>query len=197
MDSKTVSLGSNYVSNDPICTIKRWDKAVISYKDVSYPQIVLAYDKDRGGVGLADILTLLYRIKVKTKHRYIEIPWYLVDINTCVESLSTSFSTNALPIEVLYCPLKCLDSCDKPVIVNRPGRPWKQASCDNSENSQSKRASVPTPCLNICYDQIGHWPEPKDMKSLSSVPNIFKNKMFKMRKLSLCLRNNRFQRLLS
>ena len=48
VDSKTVSLGSNYVSNDPICTIKRWDKAAISYKDVSYPQIVLAYDKDRG-----------------------------------------------------------------------------------------------------------------------------------------------------
>ena len=70
---------------------------------------------------------------------------------------------------------------NKPGILNRPGRPSKRASCGNSENSQSKRASVPTPCLDIRYDQIRHWLE------LSSVPSKIKNKMFKMQIVSLLI----------
>ena len=54
---------------------------------------------------------------------------------------------------------------NKPVHVNRPGRPSKLAACGNSENTQSKRASVPTPCSHIRYNQTGYWPEPVDKKN--------------------------------
>ena len=57
-----------------------------------------------------------------------------------------------------------LIQANKPVHVRRPGRPSKRASCGNCENTHSKRASVPTPCLAIRYDQIGYWPEPVDKK---------------------------------
>ena len=53
---------------------------------------------------------------------------------------------------------------NKPVDVNKPDRPSNHASCGNSENTQGKHVSVPNPCLDIRYDQIGHWPEPVDKK---------------------------------
>ena len=48
---------------------------------------------------------------------------------------------------------------NKPVHVNRSGRPSKR------ENTQSKRASVPTPCSHIRYNQTGYWAEPVDKKN--------------------------------
>ena len=56
VDNKTVLVGSNYVDIDPMGAIKRWDKTSNSYKDIPCPKIVLAYNKDMGGVALANML---------------------------------------------------------------------------------------------------------------------------------------------
>ena len=81
MDNKAVLVGSNYVGIEPVGVIKRWDKAYNSYKDILCPKIMLAYNKNMGGVDLADMLIPLYRIKVKTKRWYIKVFWHLIDIS--------------------------------------------------------------------------------------------------------------------
>ena len=80
---------------------------------------------------------------------------------------------------------------NKPAHVNRPGRPSKRASCGNSENTQSNRASVPTPCSDICYNQIGHWPEPVDKKDRCRLCQAYSRTKCSNCKLSLCLLKGR------
>ena len=86
-----------------------------------------------------------------------------------MESLRCHFAQYEKPRRQMLCLLKfstalgnALIHANKLVYANRPGRPSKRSSCGNSENIQSKRASVPTPCPDIRCDQIGHWPEPVD-----------------------------------
>ena len=45
---------------------------------------------------------------------------------------------------------------NKPVIVEKLRPTSKHGVYGNIANSQIKRASVPTPCLDICFDQIGN-----------------------------------------
>ena len=79
MDNKAVLAGSNYVGIKPLGAIKCWDKTSNSYKDIPCPKIVLAYNKNTGGVALADMLISLYRIKMKTKRWYTKVSWHLID----------------------------------------------------------------------------------------------------------------------
>lgn len=80
VDNKTVLVASNYVQVHPMDTIKRWDKASNTRKDITCPQIVKAYNKNMRGVDLADMLLSIYRINYKTKRWYIKIFWHLVYI---------------------------------------------------------------------------------------------------------------------
>ena len=80
---------------------------------------------------------------------------------------------------------------NKFVDVNKPGRPSKRASHGNSENTPGKRISVPTPCLDIRYDQIGHWPEPVDKKDCCRLCQAYSRTKCSKCKLSLCLLKDR------
>ena len=52
VDNKAVLIGSNYVGIKPLGAIKCWDKTSNFYKDIPCPKIVLAYNKNMGGVDL-------------------------------------------------------------------------------------------------------------------------------------------------
>ena len=43
--------------------------------------------------------------------------------------------------------------------VVKAGRQSKRSSIDKSAAGPSKKAAVSTPCNDIRYDQVGHWPE--------------------------------------
>ena len=79
-DNKSVLVASNYVGTEPIGEMKRWDKKSKSHQDIPCPQIILAYNKNMGGVDLADMLIALYRIRMKTRRWYIKIFWHMIDI---------------------------------------------------------------------------------------------------------------------
>ena len=56
VDNKAVLVGSNYVGIEPMGAIKHWDKTSNSYKDIPCQKVVLAYNKNMGGVDPADML---------------------------------------------------------------------------------------------------------------------------------------------
>ena len=56
LDNNVVQLTSNYVSLEPMDQIERLDKAVGEKKNVDYLEIVKAYNKNMGGVDLAEVL---------------------------------------------------------------------------------------------------------------------------------------------
>ena len=200
LDNKAVLVGSNYVGIAPVGAIKRWDKTSNSYKDIPCPKIALAYDKNMGGADLANRLISLYRIKAQTKRWYIKVFWHLTNISKVnVWNLYRRHSAQyEKPRQQMLCLLKfstalgnALIHANKPVHVNKPGRTSKHASCANSESTQSKRASVPTQCSDIRYDQIGHWPEPVDKKDRCRLCQAYSRTKCSNCILSLCLLKDR------
>ena len=196
VDNKAILVGSNYVGIEPVGAIKRLDKTSNSYKDIPRPKIVLAYSKNMGGVDLADMLISLYRVKVKTKRWYVKVFWHLLDLFkvNAWNLYRCHFARYEKPMRQMLCLLKfstalgnALIHTNKPVHVNRPGRPSKRASFGNTEITQSKRASVPTPCSDIRYDQIGHWPERIDKKDRCRLCQAYSRTKCSKCKLCLCL----------
>ena len=51
--------------------------------------------------------------------------------------------------------------------------------------------TVPTPCLDIYYDQIGHWPEPVNKKNHCRLCQAYSRTKCSKCKLSLCLLKDR------
>ena len=102
---------------------------------------------------------------MKTKCWYLKVFWHLIDISkvNTWNLYGCHFAQYEKPRQQMLCLLKfstalenTLKHGNKPVHVNRSGHPSKRVSCGNSENTQGKRPSVPTPCSDISYNQIGH-----------------------------------------
>ena len=67
-------------SVDPIGTIYQSCNKSKVVKAASCPKIVSTYNESMGSVDLADMLIILYRIDVKTRHWYIKVFWQFVDV---------------------------------------------------------------------------------------------------------------------
>ena len=137
VNNKAVLVGSSYVDIEPVGAIKRWDKTSNSYKNIPCSKNVLAYNKNMGGVYLADMLISLYRTKVKTKRWYIKVFWRLLDISNvnAWNLYRLHFAQYEKPRQQMLRLLKfstalgnALIHANKLVYVNRLGRPSKRAS---------------------------------------------------------------------
>ena len=151
-------------------TIKRWSKATNTYENIPYPQIILAYNKSIGRFHLADRLTALYRIKIKTKRWYIKIFCNVADIwkLNAWNLYRLHFIHYGDPVSKMKSFLSfssdivnALINAYKPVV--KVDQLSKRSSFDKSATVSSKKAVVATP-FNICYDQVGHWPEAVEKK---------------------------------
>ncbi len=83
-DNKPVHLISSYIGSQPVQKISRWIKEQCMRSMVNCPKIVTIYNKNMGGVDLADMLASLYRIDRKSKKYYTRIVYYLLSV--CVNN---------------------------------------------------------------------------------------------------------------
>jgi len=83
-DNKPVHLISSYTGSQPVQKISRWIKEQCMRSMVNCPKIVTIYNKNMGGVDLADMLASLYRIDRKSKKYYTRIVYYLLSV--CVNN---------------------------------------------------------------------------------------------------------------
>ncbi|KAH9635158.1 hypothetical protein HF086_009498 [Spodoptera exigua] len=79
--NKCVTLISSCVDAHPVDKIKRYSKEHKAKVDVDCPKIVKNYNKNMGGVDLADMLISLYKIPLKTRRWYLSIFAQLIDIS--------------------------------------------------------------------------------------------------------------------
>ena len=78
-DNSTVQLASDFVGNEPMGNLNRWDSHGREKEDIACPKIIAMYNKSMGGVDLTDMLIALYRIQCKTTRCYQSF-WHMVDI---------------------------------------------------------------------------------------------------------------------
>ncbi|KAG5860623.1 hypothetical protein JTB14_037067 [Gonioctena quinquepunctata] len=67
MDNKSVLMLSNAFGVEPQSSVKRWDEIRREQVEVTCPKVVSIYNKEMGGVDLADQMIEYYRSFFKTK----------------------------------------------------------------------------------------------------------------------------------
>ena len=77
----------------------------------------------------------------------------------------------------------------KPIIT--VGRPSKRSSIDKSAAGPSKKAAVATPCNDVIYDQVGHWPEAVEQKQRCRFCQAYSPTKCSKCQVSLCLLKER------
>ncbi|XP_039763838.1 piggyBac transposable element-derived protein 3-like [Pararge aegeria] len=80
MDNKSVLVASNCTSGDDSCLIKRWDKNLSAFTDVSCPKVIANYNKNMGGVDILDQSIEYYRTFIKTKKWTLKVILHFFDL---------------------------------------------------------------------------------------------------------------------
>lgn len=79
-DNRAVTMVSSFVSAHPFSTCSRFDKKLQKTIDVPMPNMVSIYNKNMGGVDLADAMISLYRIHTRSKKWYHKILFHIIDM---------------------------------------------------------------------------------------------------------------------
>ena len=178
-DNNAVHIASNFVGIEPMGTMERWSPQDKERKEIPCPQLVLQYNKDMGGVDLADMLISLYRIPFKTKRWYLKVFFHCLDIakvnswllyqRHCDENSIAKKQRMAL-LDFSVDVADSLISANKVATTNptpaRPGRPEKRKSNEGNPKPAKvgRKANVPIPNDDVRFDQTSHWPEPEKEK---------------------------------
>ena len=175
-------------------TIKRWSKATNTYENIPYPQIILAYNKSIGRLHLADRLIAFYCLKIKTKRQYIKSFCNRVDIwkLNAWNLYRRHFIQYGDPVSKMKSFLLFSSDIVNALInaykaVVKVDRLSKHSSIDKSAAVSSKKAVVATPCNDIYYDQVGHWPEAVEKKRWCQFCQAYSRTKCSKCQVSLCL----------
>lgn len=80
VDNQCIHIASSFCAENPVTTIERYDKREKKRVSVPCPNVIKVYNTHMGGVDIADMLTALYRIHMKTRRWYMSIFAQLLDI---------------------------------------------------------------------------------------------------------------------
>lgn len=80
VDNQCIHIASSFCAQDPMTTIERFDKKIKKRVSVACPNVIKVYNTHMGGVDIADMLTALYRIRMKTRRWYMSIFAQMLDI---------------------------------------------------------------------------------------------------------------------
>ena len=163
-----VHLVSNCISIEPIGTIYQWCNKSKVVKAVSCPKIVSTYNESMGSVDLADMLIVLYRIDVKTRHWYIKVFWQFVDVakvNAWIlykrhyKQLALSANKRKSLVEFTSSIVSALILAGKSKPNSFRRWPTKWVSIEPTWNG-GKKTTLLIPIDDVRHDEVGHWPKP-------------------------------------
>ena len=80
-NNKSVYLMSSYVSAEPICTVRRYDRSLKQKINVKQPKIVHVYNQYMAGIDKLDMMCALYKPRLKTWRWYIYICFHAIQIS--------------------------------------------------------------------------------------------------------------------
>ncbi|KAI8432626.1 hypothetical protein MSG28_013612 [Choristoneura fumiferana] len=80
VDNQCIHIASSFCAQDPVTSIERYDKKQKKRVSVTCPKVIKIYNLHMGGVDVADMLTALYRIHMKTRRWYMSIFAQVLDI---------------------------------------------------------------------------------------------------------------------
>ena len=169
LDNKGVTLLSTFANSHPSHAARRYDRTMKKVIDVPQPNIVKLYNKNMGGVDLADCLMSLYRIPVRSKKYYHKLIFNMIDmtINQAWLMYRRDYKKKKIPLEKRHSLLSFRMSLSESLIR---GRPSSSPTTDNPPQKKSKQFSQVRPHNNLRLDKVGHFPEVKNPRLYSKRP---------------------------
>lgn len=79
LDNKPIHIASNFRESPNINAVKRWDKSLKKFINVSQPDVIGLYNKSMGGVDLFDQLISYYRTFIKSKKWTLRVFSHFLD----------------------------------------------------------------------------------------------------------------------
>lgn len=175
LDNKPVHILSTYLAASPLCVVNRWSKVAQARVDIDCPSCVREYNKNMGGVDLADMLLSLYRIDRRSKKYYNRIIYYLLGI--CTMNAWILYKENH-PSEKLS-----LREFQKALSLSlmRAGKPATVITT----GAQYNRAKTP---IDLRFDGVDHMPVIKERQRCKMEGCGLKTQLFCMKcKVYLCI----------
>ena len=168
-DNKGVTLLSSFAHSLPTHTVQRYNKTEKKVVDVVQPNIVNLYNKNMGGVDLADCLLSLYRIPVRSKKYYHRLIFHMIDmsINQAWLLYRRDYDDNKIPQEKRHSLLTFRMSVSESLIkagkkVPKRGRPSSSETLSEPPLKKRRNVDQVRPQSDVRFDQIGHFPEVKN-----------------------------------
>lgn len=164
-DNRVVNLLSTFGGQEPLTSVKRFDKQSKSSKEISCPFIISEYNKHMGGVDLLDADIARHKILTKSKKWYIRIFYHLLDMTLAnawglYRRICKSKQNNEME-KITYFQFrievaKCLCLVGQSTNVKR-GRPSSSTVQDMIAIKKTKGPTQHVPPRDVRLDQVGHW----------------------------------------
>ena len=156
---------STSVSQNPIVSVSRYDKAKKMTIEVPCPAVVKAYNSGMGGVDLLDSLTALFKSKLKTRRWYMYIFFHSLNMMTVTAWLLYKRDVE-LTAGQRHMPLSDFHAQIATTLIKmekKKGRPSNESclmpSPQGPQRSGLQARGKPKPLTDVRFDGVGHWPK--------------------------------------
>lgn len=166
-DNKSVILASTIYGQDPLGTVKRWNKEQRSRIEITCPAIVMQYNQNMGGVDICDQMMECNRTWLKSKKWTLKVALHFLDlavVNSWMEYRVDCKSKN-MPRksvkDLLFFRLEVAEA-----LLCTPKRKFTQLIEEEQEEPiiTNTRCS-PLPGSSKRLDGSGHWPVVDKLKT--------------------------------
>ena len=168
---------SSFAESQPTHTARRYDKVAKKLLEIPQPNIVKLYNKNMGGVDLADCLLSLYRIPVHSKKYYHKLIFHMTDmtINQAWLLYRKDYESAGISEEKRHSLLSFRMSLSESLINAGKGVPKRGRSSSNEKeaippNKRAQNMCQIRPQKDVRLDQIGHFPEVKNPRLYCKAP---------------------------
>lgn len=180
-DNKIVLVGSNIHGVEPHCQVRRYDRKIKQYIEVSCPALIKHHNTNMGGVDKCDMLLSLYRNDQKSKKWYRRIMFHLLDL--CVVNAWLLYKA----LKQVSIPLANFKiDVSESLISSKLALP---APFPNTHPENHSRLSARNVCKDARFDRVDHLPQKKDLKNAQRCKNegCVRKTMFMCRKCEVFL----------
>ena len=179
LDTKAVTLMSNYSGVDPLDTARRWDKSKRYYTQVDRPCIIKEYNTYMGGVDMMDSHIAKCKPTLRSRRWCMILFWHFVSLAVINAWLLYRRDCELLGIKgknvlkLRQFQASVAQGLTDVGTSRKRGRPSDQES-----SPKTPKLVRVQKCEDVRLDQIGHWPEKGDKRHWCAVCKSIKTNTY-------------------
>ena len=170
LDTKAVTLMSNYAGPEPFDKARRWDKSKKEFTDVYRPFVVKEYNTYMGGMDTLDSHLAKCKFSPRTRRWYMVLFWHFISLGLINAWLLYRSDCDLLKLSKKgIMKLRQFQGAvaEGPIevgVCRKHGPPSLE-----EETPKARRLVRVDPCQDSRFDQTGHWPEKKEKRCRCAV----------------------------